>query len=111
MWCILCALDLPGLYYRQVFEWIFRENRLVAGTSPALGRAIDPRKLKRSLFLLAGARDVIAPPAQVFAVATLVDTHESDIEKALAPCGHLALLMGQCTLVKEWPRIPQWLAI
>jgi poly(3-hydroxyalkanoate) synthetase len=92
---------LPGLYYRQVFDWLFRENRLAAGTFPARGRAIDPRKLKRPLFPRAGTRDVIAPPAQVFAVATLVDTHESDIEKALTPCGHLALLMGQRTLAEE----------
>lgn len=104
------ALDLPGLYYRQVLDWLFRENRLATGTFPALGHTIDLHKLKCPLFLLAGAKDVIAPPAQVFAAASLVGAHESDIEKALAPCGHLALFMGQHTLAEEWARIARWLA-
>jgi polyhydroxyalkanoate synthase subunit PhaC len=33
-----------------------------------------------------------------------------EIETALAPCGHLALLMGRRSLTEEWPRIAQWLA-
>jgi pimeloyl-ACP methyl ester carboxylesterase len=57
------ALDLPGPYYRQVFDWLYRKNRLAAGTFPALGRRIDLRNLHCPLFLLAGASDVIAPPA------------------------------------------------
>jgi len=103
------ALDLPGPYYRQVFDWLYRENRLAAGTFPALGRRIDLRNLHCPLFLLAGARDVIAPPAQVFAAASLVAARKSDIETALAPCGHFALFMGKSTLSEEWPRIARWL--
>ena len=89
------ALDLPGPYYRQVFDWLYRENRIAAGTFPALGRRIDLRNLHCPLLLLAGARDVIAPPAQVFAAASLVATRKSDTETALAPCGHFALFMGK----------------
>jgi len=104
------ALDLPGPYYRQVFDWLYRENRLAAGTFPALGRRIDLRNLHCPLFLLAGTSDVIAPPAQVFAAASLVAARESEIETALAPCGHFALFMGKSTLSEEWPRIARWLA-
>ena len=104
------TLDLPGPYYRQVFDWLYRENRLAAGTFPALGRTINLRKLHCPLFLLAGACDVIAPPAQVFAASSLVATRESEIETALAPCGHFALFMGKSTLTEEWPRIARWLA-
>jgi poly(3-hydroxyalkanoate) synthetase len=103
------ALDLPGPYYRQVFDWLYHENRLAVGTFPALGRRIDLRNLHCPLFLLAGAHDVIAPPAQVFAAASLVATRKSDIETALAPCGHFALFMGKSTLSEEWPRIARWL--
>jgi len=104
------ALDLPGPYYRQVFDWLYRDNRLAVGTFPALGRRIDLRNLHCPLFLLAGARDAIAPPAQVFAAASLVATRESEIETALTPCGHFALFMGKSTLSEEWPRIARWLA-
>lgn len=104
------ALDLPGPYYRQVFDWLFRDNRLAAGTFPALGRAIALRETQCPLFLLAGAQDEIAPPGQVFAAAALVGAQESQIETALADCGHLGLFMGRRTLTREWPRIARWLA-
>lgn len=101
------TLDLPAPYYRQVFDWLFRENRLASGVFPALGRMIDPRDLRCPLFVLAGEQDAIAPPGQAFAAAKLVGAKE--IETALAPCGHLALFMGRKTLETEWPRIARWL--
>lgn len=101
------AFDLPAPYYRQVFDWLFRENRLASGSFPALGRKIDPRDLRCPLFLLAGEQDAITPLAQAFAAANLV--HASEIETALALCGHLALFMGRKTLETEWPRIAKWL--
>jgi poly(3-hydroxyalkanoate) synthetase len=102
-------LDLPGAYYRQVADWLYHENRLVAGTFPALGRAVDLGALRCPLFLLAGAEDTVVPPAQLFALVSHV-APDLEIETALAPCGHLALLMGRRSLTEEWPRIAQWLA-
>ncbi|QGM96678.1 alpha/beta fold hydrolase [Methylocystis parvus] len=99
-------LDLPAPYFRDVLEHLFRENLLAGGKFPALGKRIDPRTFSCPLFLLAGAEDVIAPPAQVFAVQNLV---RGAVEAARAPCGHLALFMGRRTIENEWPRIAQWL--
>lgn len=103
------TLDLPAPYYREVFEWLYRENRLAAGSFPALGRTIDLHDMRSPIFVLAGAQDAIAPPAQVFAATKLVGAHEADVETALAPCGHLGLFMGQKTLKTEWRRIARWL--
>lgn len=103
------TLDLPGPYYRQVLDWLFRENRLAAGTFPALGRTIDLSALHCPLFLLAGARDAIAPPAQVFAAARLVGSAKTDVRSLRSDCGHLALFMGRRTLCDEWIEIAQWL--
>jgi len=103
------ALDLPAPYYRQVVEWLFCENRLATGAFPALGHVIDLHNMRSPIFVLAGAQDVIAPAAQAFAATKLVGTKKDDIETALAPCGHLALFMGQQTLRTEWRRIAQWL--
>jgi poly(3-hydroxyalkanoate) synthetase len=104
------TLDLPGPYYSQVFDWLFRENRIASGGFVALGQVIDLRKLRCPLFLLAGSKDVVAPPAQIFAAAALVGAKKSDVEMRLAPCGHLALFMGRGTLSTDWPRIAQWLS-
>jgi poly(3-hydroxyalkanoate) synthetase len=103
-------LDLPGPYFLEVFDWLFRENRLAAGSFCALGRLVDLRELRCPLFLLAGDRDPIATAGQVLATARLTGTDTGDVETAIAPCGHLALFMGQDTLQNEWPRIARWLS-
>lgn len=103
------TLDLPGPYYREVHDWLFRENRLASGDFVALGRVIDLCKLHCPIFLLAGKEDVVAPPAQVFAAAALVGAKKSDIEMRLASCGHHALFMGRRTLAEDWPKVAQWL--
>jgi poly(3-hydroxyalkanoate) synthetase len=103
-------LDLPGPYFLEVFDWLFRENRIAAGRFRALGRLIDLHELRCPLFLLAGDRDPIAPAGQVLAAATLTGGRRRDVETAIAPCGHLALFVGQDTLKNIWPRIARWLS-
>ena len=104
------TLDLPGPYFLEVFDWLFRENRIAAGRFRALGRLVDLRELRCPLFLLAGDRDPIATAGQVLAAATLTGAPPRDVETAIAPCGHLALFMGRDTLKNEWPRIARWLS-
>ena len=104
------TLDLPGPYFLEVFDGLFRENRIAAGRFRALGRLVDLGELRCPLFLLAGNRDPIATVGQVLAAATLTGARSRDVEKAIAPCGHLALFMGLETLKNEWPRIARWLS-
>src|SRR5215471_14685056 len=35
------TVDLPGTYYLQVVEWLYKQNRLATGRFTALGRRID----------------------------------------------------------------------
>ncbi len=100
------VVDLPGAYYREVFDRLFRENLLARGAFPALGKTVDICALDKPLFLLAGEHDMIAPPGQALAGAALV---AGVVETALAPCGHLALFMGRKTIANEWRRIACWL--
>jgi poly(3-hydroxyalkanoate) synthetase len=103
------TVDLPGTYYLQVVEWLFRENRLATGRFVALGRRLDLGEVRVPLFLLAGRGDVVTPAYQLLATADLVGTPPSLIETAVAPCGHLSLFMGCRTLAHEWRRIARWL--
>lgn len=100
-------LDLPGPYYREVIQYVYRGNLLAAGGFPALGGRVDLGALDHPLFLLAGSQDGVAPPAQLSALKDIV---RGDVEMAVAPCGHLALFMGRRTLENEWRRIAQWLS-
>jgi poly(3-hydroxyalkanoate) synthetase len=103
------TLDLPGTYYLEVTDWIFRENRIAQGRFMALGRQINLAEVRVPVFLLAGDDDVVVPLEQAFATARLLGTPPACVERGSEPCGHLGLLMGCKTLSNSWRRIARWL--
>lgn len=103
------TVDLPGAYYLQVVEHLFKENRLATGRFMALGREIDLSELCCPLFLLAAQNDDVVAPEQIFATEYLVGSQPHVLEKAVAPGGHLGLFMGSKTLADAWPDIARWL--
>jgi poly(3-hydroxyalkanoate) synthetase len=104
------TLDLPGTYYMQVVERVFRENQIADGCFMALGRVADIRALRKPMYLLCAQDDEVVAPGQLFAAAGLTATPESCIEKDTAPCGHLGLFMSADTMSSAWPRIARWLS-
>ncbi|MGY4236630.1 poly(3-hydroxyalkanoate) synthetase [Bradyrhizobium sp. USDA 4449] len=103
------TLNLPGTYYLQIVNWIFRENRIASGRFTALGHAIDLSDIKAPIFLLAGLDDDVVPPAQALATVKLVGTPPAFIAAASEPSNHLGLFMGARTHAYAWPRIAEWL--
>ena len=103
------TVDLPGIYYLEVVQWLYKENRLAQGTFFALGRRIDLAQVKLPLLLLAGRDDQIIAPPQVLSTASLVGTSPDDIKTLVAPSTHLGLFMGRDTLARFWPEIVAWL--
>ncbi len=103
-------LDLPGAYYLQVVNWIFRENRIAEDRFVALGRTVRLADVASPLFLLTAAQDEVVPPAQTLVTARLVGTPAALVEKATEPCTHLGLFMGAEALDNSWRRIARWLA-
>ena len=104
-----CTVDLPGTYYLQVVEQFFRENRLATGRFVALGRPVELSGLRIPLFLLAARDDDVVAGEQMFAIRKLVDRRRCAIDKAIAPCGHLGLFMGEKTLTDMWRKVADWL--
>jgi poly(3-hydroxybutyrate) depolymerase len=103
------TVDLPGTYYLEVVEWLYKQNRLAEGKLVALGHRIDLARVRVPLFLLAARDDDVVALEQVFATEARVGTAASEIETAIAPCQHLGLFMGARTLQTIWPRIARWL--
>jgi poly(3-hydroxybutyrate) depolymerase len=102
-------VDLPGRYYLQAINLLFRENQLAHGNFIALGRRIHLQDIYCPLYLLAGEADDITPKEQVFAAAELVGTPAEQIERRVVPGGHIGLFMGARTLTEVWPQIAAWL--
>jgi poly(3-hydroxyalkanoate) synthetase len=49
-WCAR-PIDLPGTYYLQVVQWLYKDNQLATGRFAALGRPIDLSMVRRPNFL------------------------------------------------------------
>ena len=103
------TVDLPGVYYLEVVDRLFRANQIAEGTFVALGQTIDLASVRGPIFMLAARDDELVAPEQLFATERLIGTPLHAIRKALAPCRHGGLFMGKRTLADYWPRIVRWL--
>ncbi len=95
--------DIPGPFYLWLIEHLFRDNELVKGTLEVDGRPVDLGRMSCPINLLAGTRDHITPPEQVFALADHVSTPPEDMLARSTEGGHLGLFMGTEALRDHWP--------
>jgi poly(3-hydroxybutyrate) depolymerase len=102
-------IDLPGVYYLQAIEALFKENQFAKGKFVGLGRKLDLKAITVPTYLLAGDSDDITTQEQVFNAETLIGTPSSAVVKKLAPGGHIGLFMGSRTLATIWPEIGRWI--
>jgi poly(3-hydroxyalkanoate) synthetase len=105
------TVDLPGTYYLEVVERLFKENELATGRFVALGKKIDLGEVSCPIFLLAAQDDELVAPEQILATEHLVGSPARHVRKLIAPCDHLGLFMGRMILTETWPRIARWLAV
>ena len=103
-------IDLPGRWYLQVIEQLFKENRLAKGRFVGLGRTLDLGAIECPAYLLAGAADDITTPEQVVGAENYLGTPKDRIVKKTVPGGHIGLFMGARTLKEHWPGIARWIA-
>ncbi|HZZ59702.1 MAG TPA: alpha/beta fold hydrolase [Roseiarcus sp.] len=104
----LRTVDLPGAYFMQAAEWIFRENRLARGRFIALGRPVALSAISAPIFVLAAADDEVVPLAQATSVQSLC--RPTRVETRVEPGRHLSLFMGRKIVGGAWRDIGRWLA-
>jgi poly(3-hydroxyalkanoate) synthetase len=95
--------DIPGAFYLWLVEHLFHRNELIDGRLVVDGRRADLANITCPVLLLAGARDHITPPAQLFAAAEAVGTPRADIVRRTSAGGHLGLFTGRQALTEDWP--------
>ena len=98
------TLALPGRYFLETTEWLFRENRLAGNRFPALGRACGLSDVSAPVRALAAKDDRVVALAQATAALARLRARPEIVEG-----GHLSLFMGQRTLGERWPAIARWL--
>jgi poly(3-hydroxyalkanoate) synthetase len=103
------TIDVPGKYYLEVVEKLYKRNELARGNFVALGQRIDLSQLRLPIYLLVGSADDVVAPQQLLAVERLVGTEPGALRHQVAPCNHLSLFMGKRTLEENWPGIAHWI--
>ena len=68
------TVDLPGTYYMQVVQQVFKDNQIAEGRFLALGRVVDLGIVRVPMYLLAAGDDEVVDPEQLFAVTRLTKT-------------------------------------
>lgn len=103
-------IDLPGRWYLQAVQQLFKENRLARGTFVGLGRTLSLGDIRCPVTLMAGEQDDITTWEQVFDAGKYLGTPPADLVKLLVPGGHIGLFMGSRTLKEHWPGVAQRIA-
>ncbi|MDR2990823.1 MAG: alpha/beta fold hydrolase, partial [Burkholderiaceae bacterium] len=91
-------INLPGRWYLQAIEQLFKENRLAKGVFVALGRTLNLKAIACPVYLLAGEADDITTPEQVLNARKYLGTPAAHITSRTVPGGHIGLFMGSRTL-------------
>jgi poly(3-hydroxybutyrate) depolymerase len=101
--------DLPGAFYLWIVEHLFIDNALITSRlsvpTPTGPATVDLTRIDCPIFLLAGRRDHITPPEQVWALADHVSTPPTMISRRLVDAGHLGLFMGTAALHDHWSAV------
>jgi len=103
------TVDVPGNYYLEVVEKLYKRNELATGSFVALGQKIDLSRLTLPMYLLSGSGDEVVAPEQMLALERLVGTQPDHLCHEIARSNHLGLFMGKRTLEEYWPRIVRWM--
>ena len=87
------TVDLPGVYFLQVAEWLFREDRLARGCFPALGRPARLSDIEAPMFILAAADDEIVALPQAVTAKSLC--RATSVAVRVEPGRHLSLFPAE----------------
>ena len=104
------TLDLPGTYYLEVTDRVFRQNLIAEGRFVALGRRIDLAEVRVPVFLLAGAeRHRRAARSGVCDGAAVGHAAGVRWNGPASRAAISAFSWGAARLSHSWRRIARWL--
>jgi poly(3-hydroxybutyrate) depolymerase len=92
--------SVPGKLYRETVKSLFIENKLVKGDLVILGRKVDLSKINQPVYLIAGTKDDITPPAQLFALKDHISS--PPVTEMMVRAGHIGVFMAKNVIKDYW---------
>ena len=103
-------IDLPGRWYLQAIEQLFKENRLAKGKFVGLGRTLDLRNITCPLVFACRRGPTTSRRRSRFSTQRNISARrKTRIVEKTVPGGHIGLFMGARTLKDDWPPIARWI--
>lgn len=93
---------VPTALALWMLDHLVIRNGLVRGTLRIAGSPVDLAAISCPLFLVAGLRDPLATPGQLWRLGELASTPERLIVKVGINCGHLEMIADESTLRRHW---------
>ncbi len=103
------TIDIPGRYYLDVVERIFKQNQLAASRLEVLGKAAVLSRVECPMLLVAADTDEFVAVEQLFAAGRLAGP-AAKVRTITVPGNHLGLFVGADSVRDTWPEIGRWLA-
>jgi len=100
-------IPFPAAAYRTYIGELYQDNRLVAGTHRALGRAVKLDAIRCPTAVVVADRDTICPPAAATALLDHVAT--GDKTTLRVPGGHVGAVVGSRASRELYPALARWL--
>ena len=103
------TVDLPGTYYLEVIEKLYKRNEIARGQFIALGERIDLAKMRTPTFLLAARDDDLSrrrsySPSSIWSALRRMRIAKRSRPAATADCSWDGQVLGE-----YWPRIARWM--
>ena len=89
----------------QIVEGLFYKNDLCKNKLTVLGRQVNLSEIDCPVIMIAGTKDDITLPEQVFALGGCVSTPERFQHRFEIDSGHIGLFMGSKALHEIWPQV------
>ncbi|HVV86181.1 MAG TPA: alpha/beta fold hydrolase [Kofleriaceae bacterium] len=101
-------VPFPAAAYRTYIGQLYQDNRLVAGTHRALGRAVDLGAIRCPTMAIVADRDTICPPDAATALCERVGTRDTTVLRV--PGGHVGAVVGGRAARELYPALAAWFA-
>lgn len=95
--------DIAGELYIEVVRDLFQQNRLHRGSFEVRGRVVRLGDITCPVCLVAGSRDHITPPEQVWALEQHLRPGQA--RRWLVDAGHIGVFAGRRALQEAWPGV------
>lgn len=98
--------DIAGDLYLEVVRDLFQRNLLARNRFEVGGRRVQLDRIRCPAALVAGTRDHITPPEQVWALEDHLERGQT--RRWLVDAGHIGVFTGRRSLAGTWPEIVGW---